>query len=130
MRDARSKLTEAIRSIIEDQHHLELVTSEGGTGRARNASYPYTQLYAQRGTTTLLTIEAGWYPESAVLTLYGPAVDAPDDSLWAARKLYRGKSDSHRGRLEFHVLVEYNDGARIDTALWLIETLLAQAPQN
>lgn len=52
-------------------------------------------------------------------------MDAPDPSLWAGRKLHRSKEHYDLGRLQFDMLVQFNDGERIDSLLWLIDALLA-----
>lgn len=131
MQEARDKITGLIRHAIEDQAHLELVTSEGKP--TPRGGYPTTFMYAQLGNATLLTIEVAWYPGSASFDLYGPAVDAADDALWTGRpeerRLRRGKQHYDHGRLQFSTFFHYSEGAKLDDLLWLVPVLLAWAPR-
>lgn len=128
MQEARDKITGLIRHAVEDQAHLELVTSEGK--RTPRGGYPTCYLYAQRGTATVMTIEARWYSTAAAFDLYGPAVDDPaDDSLWASRDLCRIQEQVDQGRQQIHILVPYNNEGQLGKLLWLVPALLDRIPE-
>jgi hypothetical protein len=121
--DARDKLAGLIRRAIEEQARLELVTSPGRP--TPRGGYDTTWMFAQAGTVTCLIIEAAWYPDSASLTLAGPAVEQADEAFWASRGLHRGQKSVNHGPLQCRLFVPYADGERVDLLRAILPALLA-----
>jgi hypothetical protein len=122
---AREKLTEQIRTVVEDETGLQLVTSPGRI--AARGGFETTHMYAQQHNATALSIHVAWYYDSASLTLTGPAVDRTDPAWWDAREV-RGLYLTHRdgtGRPEGRVLVSYSKGEVIDGTLAALSGLLS-----